>query len=43
MTKKKQFLRSLMVRGYSIGKRKRGKSEFGAASDLFSLSLRHYS
>ncbi len=27
---------------YSIGKRKRGKSEFGAASDLFSLSLRHY-
>ena len=27
---------------YSIGRRKRGKSEFGAASDLFSLSLRHY-
>jgi len=27
---------------YSFGRRKRGKSEFGAASDLFSLSLRHY-
>jgi len=27
---------------FSIGKRKRGKSEFGAASDLFSLSLWHY-
>ena len=26
---------------YSIGRRKRGKSEFGDASDLFSLSLRH--
>jgi len=27
---------------YSIGKRKRRKSEFDGASDLFSLSLRHY-
>ncbi|MEC8342910.1 MAG: hypothetical protein VXZ71_08605, partial [SAR324 cluster bacterium] len=27
---------------YSIGRSKRGKSEFGDASDLFSLSLRHY-
>ncbi len=27
---------------YSIGRRKREKSKFGAASDLFSLSLRHY-
>ena len=27
---------------YSFGRRKQVKSEFGAASDLFSLSLRHY-